>query len=153
MEITVRKTNHVDGVSKISEQLSEYFDEKGKKKIQEDVRNHLLYGAYEGDEMVGFVMYKPVNEQTVEMSWLGVLLDKQGVGVGTTLVEESLQEVGITYKVCEVKTLSEVDSYEPYKKTRGFYKKLGFIPIETIYPYPNWDDPCQIFVKFLNVTT
>lgn len=31
------------------------------------------------------------------------------------------------------------------------YKKLGFIPLETISPYKDWgkDNPCQIFVKIL----
>lgn len=38
-----------------------------------------------------------------------------------------------------------------YAKTRNFYKKLGFTSLEIIHPYPGWgdDNPCQIFVKFL----
>jgi len=62
-----------------------------------------------------------------------------------------LVELSSEYKVCEVKTLSDKDPYEPYRKTRDFYKNIGFIPIETIDPYPGWGEgnPCQIFVWFI----
>jgi ribosomal protein S18 acetylase RimI-like enzyme len=84
------------------------------------------------------------------MTWLGVLPEMQNKKIGNKLVSESLKESGEKYKVCEVKTLSETDSYEPYKKTRAFYKSVGFIGIETIDPYPEWENnPCQIFVKFI----
>ena len=50
-----------------------------------------------------------------------------------------------------MKILSEIDPDSQFAKTRNFYKKLGFIPLETISPYPGWgkENPCQIFVKVL----
>lgn len=133
----------------IANELKEYFSEDGLKQIEKDIQCSTIFGAYDGTKMVGFVMYKILNSQAIEMLWLGVLPSHQGSGIGGILVSESLRDIGDSYKICEVKTLSESDNYEPYKKTREFYKRLGFISLETISPYPGWIDPCQIFVKSL----
>lgn len=145
-----RKTNDAESAFQIAKMLPDFFNEGGLKQIEKDTKNHLLYGAYFEGEMMGFVTYKEINSDTVEMSWLGILPDKQGKGIGTDLVRRSLEDLSLKYKVCEVKTLSDTDPYEPYKRTRAFYKSIGFIPIETIKSYPDWgDNPCQIFVKFI----
>lgn len=150
MEIEIRKTDEAQKAYEIAKTLPEYFNEGGLKSIEQDTKNHTLFGAYLGDEMIGFATYKEINDEVVEMSWLAVLPEFQGKNYGKTLVEKSLAEFSQEYKVCEVKTLSGADGYEPYKKTRAFYKHLGFIPLETISPYPGWgDNPCEIFVKFL----
>ena len=150
MGIVVKKTNEADKAFAIAQKLPEFFDKNGLRQIKEDTKRHFLYGAYDNNEMVGFATYKEVNTDTVEMSWLGVLPEKQRTGIGKKLVNESIDDIAPGYRVGEVKTLSEIDPYEPYKKTRAFYKSVGFIPIETINPYPNWgDNHCQIFVKFI----
>jgi len=150
MEIIIKKTNEADKSFAIAQKLPDFFDERGLKQIEQDTKTQLLYGAYVEGEMVGFVTYKEINSDTLEMTWLGVLPEMQNKKIGNKLVIESLKEAGEKYKVCEVKTLSETDPYEPYKKTREFYKSVGFIGIETIDPYPEWkDNPCQIFVKFI----
>lgn len=145
----VRKSDDAEKAFHIAEKLPSFFDKEGLKQIELDTKNHILYGAYSGKEMIGFVTYKEINSDTIEMSWLGVLSERQGKGVGKKLVNQTLNELSSKYKVCEVKTLSDTDSYKPYRNTRAFYKHIGFIPIETINPYPGWgDNPCQIFVKF-----
>jgi ribosomal protein S18 acetylase RimI-like enzyme len=151
MDVIVRKTDDVDAAFKVAQKLPDFFNAGGLKQIEEDTKRHILYGAYLDAELVGFATYKEINPDAVEMSWLAVLPEKQGLGVGAKLVNDSLNELGSEYKVCEVKTLSETSSYEPYKKTRSFYKNIGFVPIETIDPYPGWGEgnPCQIFVRFI----
>lgn len=150
MNIKIRKTNEAQKAYEIAITLPEYFNTAGLKSIGRDTKNHILFGAYLENEMIGFVTYKEINNEVIEMTWLGVLPSFQGKKYGKTLIEKSLAEFSQKYKICEVKTLSDSDNYEPYKKTRAFYKSLGFIPIETISPYPGWgDNPCQIFVKFL----
>ena len=142
----IKKTENADGALQIAEKLPEFFDAGGLKSIANDSKTQTLYGAFDGETMIGFAIYKEINKDAVEMSWLGVLPEEQGKGVGAKLVEESLHELAEHYKVCEVKTLSDTDPYEPYKKTREFYKRMNFTPIETISPYPGWgDNPCQIF--------
>ena len=87
----------------------------------------------------------------IRISWIAVRPTFQGKSVGTKLILEGLNLLPKKYKLCEVKTLSEIDSDPGYAKTREFYKHLGFIPLETISPYPDWgdDNPCQIFIKIL----
>lgn len=145
----IKPTTEYSKVLSIANELKEYFSEDGLKQIEEDIQNSMIFGAYNDTEIVGFVMYKELNPQVIEMLWLGVLPSHQGKGIGSILVNESLCNIGDSYKICEVKTLSESDEYEPYRKTREFYKRLGFISLETIDPYPGWTDPCQIFVKSL----
>lgn len=150
MNIEIKQTTESQKAYEIAKSLPEYFNEGGLKSIEQDTKNHMLFAAYLDNEMIGFATYKEINDQVIEMSWLGILPQYQGKNYGKTLVEKSLSELAQKYKVCEVKTLSDSDGYEPYKKTRLFYKNMGFIPIETINPYPGWgDNPCQIFVKFL----
>ncbi|MBI2048233.1 MAG: GNAT family N-acetyltransferase [Candidatus Liptonbacteria bacterium] len=150
MNIEIKQTTESSKAYEIAKSLPEYFDESGLKSIEQDTKNNMLFGAYRDNEMIGFVAYKEINNEAIEMSWLGVLPQYQGKNYGKILVEKSLAELSQKYKVCEVKTLSNSDDYEPYKKTRAFYKSLGFIPIETISPYPGWgNNPCQIFVMFL----
>ena len=121
MNFTIKKSTDSQKAYDIAKSLPEYFDEGGLKSIEQDTKNHMLFGAYLDNEMIGFAIYKEINNEAVEMSWLGVLLQYQGKNYGKTLVEVSLKELSQKYKVCEVKTLSDSDTYEPYKKTRAFY--------------------------------
>lgn len=151
MKIVVKQTNDSETAYDIAKSLSQYFDEKGLEKIRKETKTQIMFGAYVDEKMIGFVTYKELNPQAIEMTWLAVSPEYQKQGVGSELVAKSLKKMEAKYKVCEVKTLSDVHPDSGYARTRKFYKKLGFIPIETIHPYPGWekDDPCQIFVKFL----
>ena len=119
--------------------------------MKKDLKATTLIGAYFKDKMVGFVAFKELNRQVVELAWMAIEPKYQNQGVGTVLVKKGVNLLPNKYLICEMKTLSEIDSDPKYAKTRNFYKKLGFIPLETINPYPGWgkDNPCQIFVKVL----
>ncbi len=151
MEITVNKTYDREAILEIAKTLPEYFSEQGLKAMEKDLEQGDLFGVYEGNEMIGFVVYKELSPEAIEMAWLGVKKEYQGRGIGKKLVQESVRQIEKQYKVCQVKTLSETHPDEGYAKTRNFYKQLGFIALETIQPYPGWskEDPCQIFVKCL----
>jgi ribosomal protein S18 acetylase RimI-like enzyme len=150
--IFIHTSRDSEGALKIAEKLhGSYFDDKGIKDIKKEIKKE-FYGAFNNDKMVGFITFKEVNIQVIELTWLAIDPDYQNKGIGTRLVTHSLQKLSRKYKACEVKTLSEDDPDEGYLKTRNFYKKLGFIPLQTIKPYPGWDKnmSCQIFVKFLS---
>ena len=151
MDITIRNTTELEKAFEIAESLPEYFNEQGLKEIKEKLSAQDVFGAYFGDELVGFASYRKLNDETMELAWLAVSSKYQGQGIGRKLVEESLAIESKGFSVCQVKTLAETVPDEGYAKTRDFYKKLGFIPIEIIDHYPGWgsENPCQILVKFI----
>ena len=48
-----------------------------------------------------------------------------------------------------VKTLSEIVQYEPYLKTKEFYKKMGFYELLTLTEVWDEENPCLIMIKNL----
>jgi len=55
--------------------------------------------------------------------------------------------VSCGFKYLTVKTLDSSVTYEPYEKTRNFYRKLGFIPIEVFPLFWDKDNPCLFMAK------
>lgn len=55
----------------------------------------------------------------------------------------------------KVKTLAASAAHPSYERTRHFYERTGFLLLETIHPYPGWDEdsPCAIYVKPLDQTS
>lgn len=151
MNIQINKTSDYKSALDIAKRNTHFFNSNGLKTMGEDFKIGLLYGAYDNQNMVGFICFKELNDQAVELAWMAVEPVYQNQEIGTSLVKEGLELLPKRYHVCEMKTLSEVDPDPEYVKTRSFYKKLGFIPLETINPYKDWgkDNPCQIFVKIL----
>ncbi len=151
MNIQINKTPDYKVALDIARKNDHFFNSNGLKTMEEDFKTGLLYGAYDNQNMVGFICFKELNNQVIELAWLAIEPEYQGKGVGTVLVNEGLKLLPNKYSICETKTLSEVDPDPEYAKTRSFYKKLEFIPLETVNPYKDWgkDNPCQIFVKIL----
>jgi ribosomal protein S18 acetylase RimI-like enzyme len=151
MNIIVKKTKDSASILTIAESSKSYF-QTGFGNLKKDLKKHILFGAYINNKMVGFITFKENNPDVLEISWLAVTPKYRNKGIGTKLVNKSLGKLKSKYKVCEVKTLAETHKDPGYARTRNFYKKLGFISLEIIYPYPGWNNesPCQIFIKFLN---
>lgn len=151
--IIIKKSVDKEKALQIAESLPDYFNKHGLEEIKKAVKDEILFGAYIDNDQVGFVTYKELNPQAVELTWIGILKKYQGQGIGTRLVNESLNKLDGNYEVCEAKTLAETQPDPGYEKTRNFYKKLGFVPLEIISPYPGWgrENPCQILVKNINL--
>jgi ribosomal protein S18 acetylase RimI-like enzyme len=150
-KIRIKKTRESNNAYLIAKSLPDYFDKNGLRNIKRDVKNHILYGAFLKNKMIGFVTYKEINSEVIEMTWTGVKKEFHSRGIGKKMILHSLGKLKDKYKICKVKTLAETCSDVGYKKTRKFYKKLGFIPFEIIDPYPGWTrgNPCQIYIKIL----
>lgn len=129
--------------------IPEFFNEHGIALMKKDIEVDTIFVAKNNQDIVGFVSLKKITNDTSEISWMAVSPFSQGSGIGTRLLTETegfLKEQGC--KKIIVKTLAETDDYEPYKKTREFYKRYGFTSIGIYEDYPEWgDDPCQIFEK------
>lgn len=149
--ITVNTSVDKTEAYKIAESLPDYFNEGGLKAIQEALEVELVYGAYQEEQLVGFATFKKLNEDAIELSFIGVLPELQGQNIGSTLVAVALEELQARYRICEVKTLADTVDDANYARTRNFWKKQGFVQIEIIDPYPGWDlgNPCVILVKSL----
>ncbi len=151
MDIQIKKSDEIGSALKIAGKNSHFFNSNGLKTMEEDFKSGLLFGAYTEGEMVGFISFKELNSQVVELTWIAVDPAHKGRGIGSLLINKGLDLLPKKYILCETKTLSEIDPDPEYARTRKFYKNLGFIPLETISPYKDWgiDNPCQIFVKIL----
>jgi GNAT superfamily N-acetyltransferase len=153
-DIAIEKTTDLDASYAIAARLPDYFTASGLRSLRADLDCGELYGAFVGDRLVGFALYRELNLEAVELAWLAVDRPYWSRGVGTRLVNASLDRLASHYRACEVKTLAAAVSDAGYARTRQFYAKLGFIPLEVIDPYPGWEsgNPCQILVRFLGGT-
>ncbi len=151
MNILVRKSTDVLSALDIGRKNTHYFNPTGLEMMKKDLKVATLIGAFSKNTMVGFVTFKGLNDQAVELAWMAIEPKYQNQNIGTLLIKEGIKLLPKKYVLCEMKTLSEIDPDPQYARTRNFYTKLGFIPLETINPYPDWgkDNPCQIFVKIL----
>ncbi len=152
MEILLGNEKHMDVCLSIAKELPQYFTEKAITTLSKDLRNHVLYIAMDLDTVVGFSTIHRKSNHVAEISWLVVKQERQRQGIGSALIDRianDLRSQGI--RLLEAKTLSEKVEYPPYEITRRFYKKMGFILLETIDPYPGWDPGtiCAIYVKIL----
>jgi len=117
-------------------------------------KDYPFIAAFDGDEPVGFVALKIHNEYTADMFNLGVLEPYHRQGVGRSLVEAAEQYcVKNGYVYLTVKTLDASAEYEPYDKTRAFYRKMGFIPLEVFTKVWNEENPCLFLAKYLGNAT
>ncbi len=99
-------------------------------------------------DAIGFISLNKHNNQTAEIHVMGVLPEFHGKKVGSELVrvaEESL--LAQRFKFLTVKTLSESRPDVNYDKTRKFYLKSGFIPLEEFKTLWGEHNPCLMMVK------
>ena len=109
-----------------------------------------FFAVFDGNKVIGFLALKVHNEYTVDMYNLGVLekYHRQGIGhIMLKSVENYCKENG--YKFITVKTLDSSAQYEPYERTRSFYLKNGFYPLEVFPLFWNEENPCLFLAKYI----
>lgn len=153
--IKIKKTIDKDVISKttleIMNSLRKWFNplEDIVKKSSEH-RNMPFYTAYNGNEVIGFIALKIHNDCTVEIYNMGVKVEYHNQGIGgrlLTSVECYCKDNG--YKFITIKTLDSSTDYEPYEKTRKFYFKNEYYPLEVFPLYWNKDNPCLFLAKYI----
>ena len=101
-------------------------------------------------EVGGFLSLKPHFPAASEMPVLAVERSLHRLGIVRALVERAeagLRAAGVA--LLQVKTLGPSNPDEGYRKTREFYKALGFVALEeTTVPWGP-DNPSLIMVKVL----
>jgi ribosomal protein S18 acetylase RimI-like enzyme len=96
----------------------------------------------------GLLLLKRHSAVSAEIYWLGVDPDHHRQGIGQALVgviERRLRQVGLKYLF--VMTLHPDDPYEPYRRTRAFYDRLGFELVLTRDPPGSSPNPLAYYQK------
>jgi ribosomal protein S18 acetylase RimI-like enzyme len=117
----------------------------------EEVRSYSFYAAFDGDKAIGFIALKVHNEYTAEICVMGILPGYHRQGVGRELVAICEEYCVNNHKsFLTVKTLDTSADYEPYERTRSFYRKMGFLPLEVFPLYWDKDNPCLLLAKHID---
>ena len=117
-------------------------------------KEYPFIAAFDDDTPIGFVALKSHNQYTADIFNLGVLESYHRQGIGRLLIETAerhCMENGYLYLT--VKTLDSSAEYEPYERTRAFYRKMGFIPLEVFKTFWNEENPCLFMAKWLGNRT
>ncbi|MGE5473996.1 MAG: GNAT family N-acetyltransferase [Ignavibacteriales bacterium] len=152
MNIHINDKKDIDKCLDIMKSLPEFFNQHGLELFQEDVLVDELITIEEDGILYGFVTLKDKFENASEISWMAVKKELQRKGIGSRLILESIKNAQQSgKKILMVKTLAETIEYEPYNKTRAFYEKNGFLPLEIIKDYPEWgpEHDCKIYIKII----
>jgi GNAT superfamily N-acetyltransferase len=121
----------------IAADLSEFFNETGLAHMKVDLLCLRGLVAEDDGKIVGFLVYCS-EEGVMHVRWIGVTRPYHGMGVGRALLVR-LEEMACRYGIREIRTETLGDSvdYEPYERTRAFWRGCGFSDLERIMQ----DDP------------
>ena len=107
----------------------------------------MFVASIAGDAM-GFLSTVCHFAETAEIYVIGVARRHHRQGAGSLLVAsvlESLRDTGTEFLM--VKTLGPSHPDQGYAKTRSFYEKAGFRPLEEISEVWGAENPCLIMVR------
>ena len=138
--------------SSILKDLPVYFGiEKAVKEYIQNVRDKYFVTVRVGTIPVGFIALKEHNEFTSEIYVMGIVEELHGRGIGKKLMEKVEEHlIGQDKKYLTVKTLAPSNPDEGYKKTRAFYRSVGFDPLEEFTDLWGEDNPCLFMIKTLS---
>ncbi len=147
--ITIRPThaNDCPAILDVAESLPEWFDEDARlRAIPIDIKHNDGFVAVSKGDIVGFITVH-VGDGRLHIGWLGVRSDCRRQGIGRRLLlaaERTARDMGVT-ELATV-TLGEGVDYPPYKATRAFYRKHGFV----VFQRNKTDNPnCPEEIKLL----
>ncbi|MGI8761878.1 MAG: GNAT family N-acetyltransferase [Jatrophihabitantaceae bacterium] len=103
-------------------------------------------------EIVGFLLVERGFTRAAEILHAAVAPGRRSRGIGTKLVTEVLRQLSVDdTDLVLVKTLDGSAEYPPFAPTRAFWKRLGFIQIAVIDPFPGWQvgNPAALLVRSL----
>ena len=116
----------------------------------EEVKKHVFIKANVDNAPIGFVSVKSNNSYTSEIYLVGIKSKYHRNKIGEKLLSYVFDRLRKEKcSIVMVKTLDESKLSEEYEKTRLFYYKMGFIPLDVIPSIWGKENPCLIMVKKL----
>jgi len=115
-----------DAAIVVARSLPEWFNAPGLEQMTVDLHNQMGAVAAADGDIVGFVTWLS-RAGVGEIGWIAVAPDRHRHRIGARLVEfaeDRLRSSGATE--VQVETLGESVDYEPYERTRAFYRAAGF---------------------------
>ena len=136
---------------KILEALHDWFEvDESREHYIADRTDWLFFAAKEQGEYAGFLCLKETGRETVELAVMGVLKEFHRKGLGRALFEAAKKTaIKDGYLFMQVKTV-RMGVYADYDITNRFYQSLGFKEFEVIQALWGEENPCQIYVMYLN---
>jgi len=138
--LPTKHVSHLKEALEIAKSLPEYFTKEAINNMERDFNQNSLIIA-EDEIIEGFLCFG-LRKNRYEILWMGVKRKSQSKGIGEELLNfliKYLKDKGV--KDLYVKTLTPDDPYEPYKRTRRFYEKMGFQELYTEKAKKEgWDD-------------
>ncbi|WP_352420704.1 GNAT family N-acetyltransferase [Proteiniborus sp.] len=114
------------------------------------VKDSVFLSVYIGEVPIGFLSVIEHNEFTSEIYVVGILKEFHRRGIGKRLIKATEDILVKQNKMfLTVKTLSSSHPDEGYRKTRGFYRTVGFYPLEEFPELWGKENPCLLMVKKL----
>jgi ribosomal protein S18 acetylase RimI-like enzyme len=115
-----------------------------------DVKSMDTWVAYQGQQAIGFISINKHFAKSAEVHVMGTLQEFHRKGIGQQLLQVAEDDLRAReFKFLTVKTLSESRHDANYDKTRNFYLKAGFTPIEEFKTLWGEHNPCLLMAKAL----
>ena len=146
--IAPMKHNHFAEIISIAHALPQWFTETGIRNMMVDLKHQkgfVIQGS-RGD-VLGFITYF-VNQGVAQIGWMAVnpefhrksIGQKLLMGLEIYLVQEDVEDL-------QVSTLGDSVDYEPYARTRNFYRKNGFVDYNRVLHPENPECEEELIMK------
>jgi GNAT superfamily N-acetyltransferase len=127
--------------------LPQWFTEGGIESIRKDICFQSGLVAIDDGQIVGFLTFF-VNQGVGTIGWMGVLPSFQRRGVGAAILQElKLLLIKSNVRRLLVSTLGESVDYEPYQRTRAFYRKFGFADFQSLLHPENPEQEEELILR------
>lgn len=151
-----KREEDYEGLLEVARALPQWFTREGLAEMAQDFKLHEGFIATDGSKIIGFITYAPSPYTPVvdlaELTWMGVRPEYQCRGVGKKLLqllERQLIAQGV--RILQVSTVADTVFYEPYARTRAFYRANGFQDYRVDRGYfPNGDDRLLLRKRLMN---
>lgn len=111
-----------------------------------------FYAAISDGVVVGFCALKQHTPDAAEVYVMGVRQAYHRHGIGRQLIEACLDHCRRNrVEFLQVKTLDAANPDPNYAKTRAFYSRMGFKPLECLPTLWDESNPCLIMIQHVAV--